>query len=190
MVSSPAGAPADPQGSHSGQWGLAGLLLGSFLLLSFPFAVALMLALLIGAWNINEVEWWHVELAVNAGWVMLWGMLGLGVLAALCGVVGLGHARRRRQPYGLAIAGTASGLLAMVAAAVLVIVGHYVTEDTQRLKAEHPRFRPASLALIQQVKALVEQNPQLQPHWDQAMKDGTLSEYEAATILRLASRRP
>ena len=54
-------SPPDRHGSHSGQWGLAAISLGGLVILFFPMMTTLMLALLIGAWNINEVERRHIE---------------------------------------------------------------------------------------------------------------------------------
>jgi hypothetical protein len=179
----------EQQGSHSGQWGLAGLLLGFLVLILFPIGVGTILGLLIGAWNIDEVELRHVEFAVLGGRVVVYGLAGLGVLALLCGVLGLIRAFGRGQPFGLAFAGTATGLLATIAGVVLVIAGHYVIEDTHRLRSEHPRFRKADAALVQQVKQLVDQNPTLKPDWDRAMKDGSLTEAEAERILLREGRR-
>ena len=182
-------ANTDPQGGHSGHWGLAALLLSALILILFPIAVATILGLLIGAWNINEVELHHIKFAVLGGRVGIFGLLGLSILALVSGVMGLVRATRRRQPFGLPVAGTAAAVVALAVSVVLVIAGEYVAEDTHRLRSEHPRFRPADAALIQEVKLAVEQNPQLQAFWDQAMKNGVLTELKAEEILRMAGRR-
>jgi hypothetical protein len=189
MTTGPTAVNADSTGGHSGHWGLAALLLGSLLLILFPIALATMLGLLIGAWNINEVELRHVQFAVLGGRVIVYGLLGLGVLALASGILGLARAGGRRQPFGLPIVGTATALVALAAAVVLVVAAEYVAEDTRRLRLEHPRFRPADAALIKEVKEAVEENPELKPDWDKAMKDGVLTEAEAWKILVKAGKR-
>lgn len=47
-------------------------------------------------------------------------------------------------------------------------------------------FRSANAALVRRTRAVVEQNPQLQPAWDQAMQDQVLTSAEAAGIAKQA----
>jgi hypothetical protein len=49
-------------------------------------------------------------------------------------------------------------------------------------------FQSANAALVRRTKALVEQNPQLQAAWDQAMQDNALSSAEAKSIADSAGK--
>ena len=51
----------------------------------------------------------------------------------------------------------------------------------------HPK--PVSTALFERTKALVEKNPQLQPTWDKAMRDGVLTWPEARDIWERAGEK-
>jgi hypothetical protein len=170
-------------GGHSGQWGLSALLLGALVIILFPMMTALILAVLIGAWEIDAVKSHHIDFAIIATRVLVYGLLSLGVLALISGVFGLVSAARRRQPFGLSLTGTTAALIAIAVAVVLVQIGNYAIEDTHRLRSEHRRFRPASPALVQEVVAAVERYPQLKPEWDEAMADGVVTEAEAEAIL-------
>ena len=107
---------ASPMARHAGEWGLASLLTGGFLLLFAPIIVIFNLFF----WNTGE----HV-VATAAGWAMKLVVVGAVIAAllvlALCaaslaiGVRALQSAVRRRQPAGLAVAGT------MLSAAALIL---------------------------------------------------------------------
>src|SRR4051812_19021426 len=94
------------QGNHAGQWGLAAILLSCLVIIFFPIMAIAILAVLLGAWQINEVELRHIEFAELGIRIVTYGLLALAVLALICGVMGLVRAVRRGQPYGLSIAGT------------------------------------------------------------------------------------
>ncbi len=51
------------------------------------------------------------------------------------------------------------------------------------------RNRPVSARLFEKTKALVEKNPQLQPAWDDAMRDGVLTWPEARDMWDRASEK-
>jgi len=50
-------------------------------------------------------------------------------------------------------------------------------------------FDPASRAVFERTRALVEKNPQLQPAWDKAMEDGVLTFREARAIIESAGEK-
>jgi len=152
-------------------------------------AIALLLGTLIGAWNIDQVERRHIEFGVIGGRVIVYGFFVLAILSLLCGIMGIAKAVRRRQPFGLSIAGTLLAVVAIACASVMIGVGEYVVADTHRLFAQHTRFQPANAELIEEVKSAVAENPNLKTYWDWAMNDGMVSVYEANDILVRAGRR-
>lgn len=135
---------SDQLANYSGQWGLAALLLGSLVIIFFPLMSVSILGVLIGAWNINEVELRHIEIAEIGIRVVVYGLLGLSALACFCGVMGLIRAVRHGQSLGLPVAGAPTGLVALAAAIVLVQIAHYAIEDSYRLRNQHPRFKVVS----------------------------------------------
>lgn len=183
MTTAPNATRPDPLGGHSGQWGLAALLIAFMTIIIMPIELATFSGLLIGAWHINAVEWRHIEYSIIGCRVLIYGLLALALLGLFCGFMGLARAVRRKQPFGLSVAGTATAVLAVATAGLLVGAGEYMIEDTRRLRAEHRRFRPANAELIQEVKAAVEKYPRLKPQWEQAMKDRVLTELEAEEIM-------
>lgn len=76
---------------------------------------------------------------------------------------------RRTKQVGVALA-----LIAMVGFAAFPTIWKYLT------------FKAASAALLEKTKALVAENPHLQPAWDIAMQDGVLSWSEAKVIIESA----
>lgn len=168
---------------RAAEWGLAALLLGAVVLVLFPIMTVVLLATLIGAWEINAVEWRHVEFGVYGGFAVIGGLLAMGLFALYCGVRGLALASRHHQTRGLPLAGTLAGAVAAVAGVVLLVIGIFVYEDTRRLKREHSRFRPAPEFQVRKLRELVDQNPSVKPDWDRAMEDGVLTAAEADQIL-------
>jgi hypothetical protein len=174
-------------GGHSGQWGLGALLLSFMLLFLFPLITVVILGALIGAWNIYDVEIRHIDFGVLAGKVIAYSLLGLGGFALLSGLWGILSGLRRGQPLGLPLAGTLASVVALGLCLVLVQITHFAIEDTQRLKTQHRRFRPASAELQEAVRIVVAKDPTLKPDHDKAMVDAVLTQLEAENILIRAS---
>lgn len=176
-------------GSHSGQWGLASIALSSLVILFFPMFMFLFLALLLGAWNIPEVERRHIEFSITGLNVTVFSILGVSLFALLCALMGLVRGIGRGQPLGLSLAGLVTSLVAVAVSAILIGTAHFAIEDAHRLLREHTRFIPASPELIKEVKEEVEKQPYLKPMYDKAMADGVMTEYEANQILIRAGTR-
>lgn len=186
MSTEPARANTDSHGTQSGQWGLAALLLGFLLLLLFPIGLAVMIGLLIGAWEVSAVESRHIDFAILGGRVVVYSLVGLGCVAVIAGLMGLVASARFSQPVGLSLVGTLVAGVALAAMVVLTVAGHYIIEDIGRLRREHPRFRPASEAMRKQLDELAEKYPELKEDLKRAMEDGVLTEIEAGQIFRKA----
>jgi hypothetical protein len=109
-------APASPMSRHAAEWGLASLLTGGFLLLCTAIIVVFNLLF----WNTGEhavmtAARWATQLVVVGAVITALVLMGLGAASVAMGVRALQSAARRRQPAGLAAAGT------MVSAAALVL---------------------------------------------------------------------
>ena len=172
-----------PRESHSAQWGLGALLLGGIIILLFPMLSISFLALSVASWHSNSVDRGQLEAGVISSQVVVFSIFALDGVALLCGAWGLVRAIRHGQPFGLPFAGIATSVGALIVTVVLLQVTNYVIEDTYRLRKEHPRFKPADPATIQQVEAFVKLHPSLQPALDKAKEDGVITEMEADAIL-------
>jgi hypothetical protein len=125
------------QGNHSGQWGLASILLGSLVIILFPMMVALMLATMIAmVWDdANKSQ--DVDLGVNAAYLVVFGLFGIAVVGLLCGLFGLATALFRWQPFGLSLAGTVTSVVALAVAGVLVLIMLRSVEWTRDYQKTH-----------------------------------------------------
>jgi hypothetical protein len=129
--------PAPAQGSalaanHSGQWGLASLLLGCFLILVFPIA-----AVGCGAGAALGALARSVDEHALRGWVSVvklavYCLIGAAALALVFGFLGLWSAWSRRQPAGLAVAGSSVAVLALVLHLLLLVIYDRLAEDMMR----------------------------------------------------------
>ncbi len=189
MPSEPTSAPPDRQGNESGHWGLAALLLSGLVILFFPIFIFLFLALLGGAWNIPEVERRHIDYSIVSLQVVVFGILAVSLFALLSGLLGLIASVRRKQPRGLALAGTLLAVLAVAVSVILLGTAYFAIEDAHRLLREHSRFIVAAPELELEVKDQVAKQPALRPMYEKAMKDGVLMESEANAILVNAGTR-
>src|SRR5215471_16172788 len=118
MVSDESGVRIPDGGNHSGQWGLASVLLSSLVIVLFPLGVFLLFAGMMGAYEDPFVESRDIDLGVSAMYVLVGGLLAVAAFALVCGVVGLGTARYRRQSLGLSLAGVMSSAVAVAVAVV------------------------------------------------------------------------
>ena len=109
-------------GNHSGQWGLASLLLSSLVIIMFPLMVGAMFAAMMGAYEDPFVESRDIDLGVLAAQIVVGGLFCIALFAFACGVIGLASALFRKQSFGLSLAGTANSVLA-VAVAVTLLLG-------------------------------------------------------------------
>jgi hypothetical protein len=129
------------QGNHSGQWGLASVLLGSVVLLLFPMMLALMLSSMVAmVWDdANESQ--DVDLGVLTTYVCVFGIAGVAGFAVFCGLIGLASALFRRQSFGLSLAGTFTAVVALAMAGVLVLIMFRVVEWTRDYQKTHYDFK-------------------------------------------------
>ncbi len=119
---------------HAGQWGLAALLLSCFLLVMFPvLLIAVFLGAVVGVMSLTTDE---QSLRVYAAYFnnALYGFAGAAVLALIFGIIGVMSAVFRRQPAGLAIAGSIVSVLALVTQLLLLLMVHRVVDDMIRDK--------------------------------------------------------
>lgn len=107
---------------HSAQWGLSALLLSMLIIILFPIVVMSLFAAMVGAYSNDFLKSSDIDLGVLATHVMVIGLLALAVFASLCGLAGLFSATKRRQPFGLSIAGTVLALPAVVLSLVLLSI--------------------------------------------------------------------
>ncbi len=105
-------------GSHSAQWGLASILIGSLVLVGWPIGMGLLFGSLVAIWHSDMLESSVLDLGVVGGWVLIGGVSGLALVGLLCGVTGLAAAKSHGQPRGLSVAGT---LVSLVAVAAMVV---------------------------------------------------------------------
>jgi hypothetical protein len=130
-------------GSHSGQWGLASLLLAGLVLLFFPLMIFLLFAAMTGAYEDPFVTSSDIDLGVTAVYLLAGSVLGLAVFALVCGVIGLLSGWFRRQAAGLAVAGTVTSLVAVAVAIILLLVALRCVEWVRAL--QKARFGPAGI---------------------------------------------
>jgi hypothetical protein len=116
------GGETNLHGNHSGQWGLASILLSSLVIILFPMIVVLMLAVTIALAQGEGETSGDVDLGCNAAYLVVFGLCGIAVLAFLCGLFGLATALFRWQPFGLPLAGTVTAVVALASAGVLVLI--------------------------------------------------------------------
>jgi hypothetical protein len=110
-----------PHGNHSGQWGLASILLSCLAILFFPMLVLLLFAGMFGAYEDPFVESRDMDLGVTAAYVLLAGFWIIALFALVCGVVGLVTSRYRKQPVGLSLAGTVCSAVAVFFGVMLLL---------------------------------------------------------------------
>jgi hypothetical protein len=130
-------------GGHSGQWGLASVLLSSLVIILFPLAVLLLFAGMMGAYEDPFVESRDIDLGVSALLVLVGGLLATAVFALVCGVVGLVIARHRRQSVGLSLAGVVSSIVAVAVAVMLLLIHLRSVEWVRSL--QKARFGPGGI---------------------------------------------
>ena len=130
-------------GNHSGQWGLASILLSSLVIVLFPLGVGLLFAGMMGAYEDPFVESRDIDLAITGMYVLVGGLLALAVFALACGIVGLVTARYRRQSVGLSVAGVVISVVA-VAVAVVLLLGHLRAAEWAR-SLQKTRFGPGGI---------------------------------------------
>jgi hypothetical protein len=126
----PAPAPSPP--NCAGQWGMAALVFGAVVIMSFPMLMILAL---------GESRQIHmnapkenIELAIQGGYLTAYcimAMAGCGLTFGLAGLIG---GIRRGQPLGLAVAGTVLCIPAAALAVLLYLAVGRIGEDLQRLK--------------------------------------------------------
>jgi hypothetical protein len=132
-----AGVGTSAQGNHSGQWGLASILLSSLVMILFPLILFLVFVCVIGM-NWDDAHSSHdVDLGVTAAHVLIPGLLGVAVFALVCGVFGLASALFRRQSFGLSLAGTVTSVVAVVAAGFLLIATLHCIEWARNYQKTH-----------------------------------------------------
>jgi hypothetical protein len=140
-------APAvSGHGNHSGQWGLASVLLSGLVLVLFPLMIFLMFVAIWGAYEDPFVESRDIDLGVTAAYLLVAAMLGLALFALACAVAGLATSLFRKQAVGLSVAGTVSSLSAVVVAVVLLLVGLRCIEwvrSLQRVRYEQHIQQPS-----------------------------------------------
>jgi hypothetical protein len=135
--------PRPPQGRHSLEWGLAALFIGSVVSLMFP-----MILLVIGLGGALAMNWrqWdpdNLRLADNVAHIVVYLLLGLAAVGALCGIYGLVRALGGRQPLGACLGGLAMSLIAV---ALMVVLSVIVTAVSREFYKELPsRSRPAAV---------------------------------------------
>jgi MFS superfamily sulfate permease-like transporter len=129
-----------PNGTHSGQWGLAALFIGGLIIILFPIVVMSMFGAMVGAANNWYLETRHMDLGVLATEAMVGSVMLLALFAALCGVAGLVAAVRRGQPVGLALAGIVLSVPAVVLSVVLIAIASHCIDWARTFQKD--RFDP------------------------------------------------
>ncbi len=107
---------ASPMSRHAAEWGLASLLTGGFLLL----VTAVIVVFNLEFWNTGDhvvsiAASWAMKLVVVGAVIAALVLIAVGAASLAIGIRALQSAARRRQPAGLAVAGT------MVSAAALLL---------------------------------------------------------------------
>jgi hypothetical protein len=124
-------------GNHSGQWGLASVLLSGLVIILFPMMVALMLAVMVAMVQDEANTSRDVDLGVNAAYLTVLGLFAIAAFAVLCGLFGLATALFRWQPFGLSLAGTITSVVALATAGVLVLIMLRCVEWTRDYQKTH-----------------------------------------------------
>jgi hypothetical protein len=132
----PTPAPTRPS-HHTGQWGLAGLLLALAVVLFFPLMCFLLAGAMTAVANDDYLETRDIGLGVLAVQLLAGGVLVLAAFGLLCGVVGVVSGLVRRQPLGLAVAGVVASLAAVTFAVVLLVATLRCVEWTVSYQAKH-----------------------------------------------------
>jgi hypothetical protein len=125
------------QGNHSGQWGLASILLSSLVVILFPMMLLLLYASLLGVFYDEELETRDIGLGIMTLDVLCFGLLVVAAFALLCGVFGLATALFRRQSFGLSLAGTVTAVFAVTAAGLLLLGALRAIEWTRTYESTH-----------------------------------------------------
>jgi hypothetical protein len=134
--SAPAPAPS-PATPHAFQWGLAALLLGCFLILVCPIVgIGIGAGSVLGALRQSGDEQALREYAALAK-LPVYCLIGAAVLALAFGLLGLRSAWSRREPAGLAVAGSIVAVIALVVLVLMLFLFNRFTEDMIR---ERPFF--------------------------------------------------
>jgi hypothetical protein len=118
--------------SHSGQWGLASLLTGLGVLLLVPLLLIVFFLLLNTIWDSKKNDDATVKLITTAVYVVVLGLVGLGVLSFLFGIIGMVSALVRGQPGGLSVAGSVVSLVALVLAIILMLGSFRILTDFKK----------------------------------------------------------
>lgn len=132
----PTPTPTRPT-THSGQWGLAGLLLALAVVLFFPLMCFLLAGAMTGVANDDYLVTRDIALGVLAVQLLAGGVLLLAAFGLLCGVVGVVSGLVRRQPLGLSVAGVVASLAAVTFAVVLLVVSLRCVEWTVGYQQTH-----------------------------------------------------
>jgi len=151
------GSGTTVQGNHSGQWGLASILLGGLVIMLFPLLLMALYASLIGMdWD-DAHQSRDVDLGVTMVYVLFFGLLAVAGFAVLCALVGLLTALFRRQSFGLSLAGLVTAALAVAAAGLLTVAGLRSVEWARDYQKTHygpdgkkipPINRPVGLPVL------------------------------------------
>ncbi len=115
------GEPRPPATGHSGQWGLASLLMGGVVLILVPLFLLVFFTGTQLAWNNPSFDDKAMSLASLGSTAIVGGLAGLAVFGFIFGIIGLVSGLVRGQPGGLALGGTLTCLVAMVLAIILLL---------------------------------------------------------------------
>src|SRR5262245_4360115 len=127
-------AAPPPATHHAGQWGLAALLLGCFLLVLFPVMLLAEFAGAAVAVQDRSMDESAFRFFTGGFVAVAYGLIGVAILALIFGVIGLISALVRGQPAGLSCAGTVMAVASLALHILLVIITHRVVEELRREK--------------------------------------------------------
>jgi hypothetical protein len=130
-------------GNHSGQWGLASVLLSSLVIVMFPMGIFLLFAGMMGAYEDPFVESRDINLGILAMYIVSCGLGAIAVYALFSAIVGLCSAFFRSQSFGLSLAGLVSSVVAVGTAGALLLATTRGVEWVQQL--EKTRYGPDGL---------------------------------------------
>jgi hypothetical protein len=131
--------PRVPATTHSGQWGLASLLMSIVILLLVPIFLMVFFVGTNLAWSNPHFDAAAMRLAYIGSMVIVFSLVGLGLLAFLFGIIGMISGMVRGQPGGLSIGGTLTSLVAMVLAIILMLATFRLVEDLRKHVDQRPR---------------------------------------------------
>ncbi len=117
---------------HATDWGLAALLLALALMMLFPISLGVLAVgfdLIARTTHPNNMRWVNTVADVS-----VYSFIGLSVLAALFGLVGLISGFARNQPVGLPTAGLLVSIVALILWVVMAVVVGVV-------KSEMPNYQ-------------------------------------------------